>query len=359
MPANLGHVDDEGCYCWHRRTRTPDRPFYRAGYGPSCHLSFERGGSSVALSRHPLLTSEQEKPQLSESYQVAVVDYSDLKSLQFALRGVDTVISTVTGPNQIELIRAAVSVRVRRFAPAEFEGLPQLRPANDPLDRGRTLARQWLAHYRQHIQTTTFVCGILYERFQPGGLRQSQMGRTSGFAGEGDYIMNCRTMAAQVPCYNANNEPNVTICLTAAQDVGKFVTKAIDLPQWPLELRMCGQRVVVRDLVLLVQRLKGKCTVTVYSTILLSSASYPFAMADGVAGRLFTPIQWHNPDSLRSELRLAVLQEDNERQIRLHSLIATAEGRYDFTQPNLNQHFPDVRITPFQEWFIRKWNLRS
>ena len=187
-----------------------------------------------------------------------MVDYANPQSLQYALRGIDTVISTVTGPNQLELIRAAVSVRVRRFAPAEFEGLPSLRSPTSPLDRGRAVARQWLETYRQHIQTTTFVCGILYERFQPGGLYQSSIGLTSGIGGEGDYIMNCRTMSAQVPAYNANNMPNVTICMTAAQDVGKFVTKALDMPQWPPELRMCGQRIALKDLVGLVQRLRGK-----------------------------------------------------------------------------------------------------
>lgn len=187
-----------------------------------------------------------------------MVDYNDIQSLQYALRGIDTVISTVTGDNQIELIKAAVSVRVRRFAPAEFEGPPELQNANDPLDRGRSNARRWLAYYSSHIQSTVFVCGILYERFQPGGLRQSRIGLTSGLSGEGDYIMNCRTMVAEVPCYDANNDPNVTICLTAAQDVGRFVTKALDLPRWPPELRMCGQRMAVKDLVSLVQRLKGK-----------------------------------------------------------------------------------------------------
>jgi len=181
-----------------------------------------------------------------------------MASLQFALRGVDTVISTVSGPNQIELIKAAVLVRVRRFAPAEFEGVPHLRPADDPFDRDRALARHWLAYYSQHIESTAFVCGILYERFQPVGLRQSRMGLTGGLSGEGDYIMNCRTMEAQVPCYDANDDPNVTVCLTAARDVGRFVTKAIDLPQWPAELRMCGERMTVVDLVQLVQRLKGE-----------------------------------------------------------------------------------------------------
>lgn len=69
--------------------------------------------------------------------------------------------------------------------------------------------------------------------------------------------MNCRTMQAKVPAYDAQENMTVTICMTAAQDVARFVTKAIDLPQWPAELRMTGQRVLVRDLVELVQRLKG------------------------------------------------------------------------------------------------------
>lgn len=188
---------------------------------------------------------------------MSVVDYNDIESLKYALRGIDTVISTVTGRSQIELIKAAVSIRVRRFVPAEFEGLPQLRAANDPLDRGRTLARQYLQHYAQFIQSTTFVCGILYERFQPGGLQHTRIGLTSGLSGEGDYIMNCRTMHAKVPAYDADENMTVTICMTAAQDVARFVTKAIDLPQWPAELRMTGQRLLVKDLVELVQRLKG------------------------------------------------------------------------------------------------------
>ena len=212
----------------------------------------------IVVSPRLLLTCLQAQPQLNNAgYQVSVIDYSDVETLKFALRGIDTVISTVTGPNQIELIRAAVASRVRRFAAAEFEGLPQFRSPTDPLDRNRSIAQQWLSYYSQHIQSTTFVCGILYERFQPGGLQQSRMGTTSGFSGEGDYIMNCRIMDAQVPAYDADNIPNVTVCLTAAQDVGRFVTKAIDLKQWPEELRMCGQRVAVKDLVASVQTLKG------------------------------------------------------------------------------------------------------
>ncbi|EMC99005.1 hypothetical protein BAUCODRAFT_145992 [Baudoinia panamericana UAMH 10762] len=279
-----------------------------------------------------VLLSRQERPELSQDYQVSVVDYSSLQSLQFALRGIDTVISTVTGQNQIELIRAAVSVRVRRFAPAEFEGLPELRPANDPLDRGRTLAQQWLHYYAQHMQSTTFVCGILYERFQPGGLLEAKINRTPGFAYEGDYMLDCRAMSGRAPAYNAANAPDVTICMTAAQDVGKFVTKAIDMPQWPRQLKMCGQRITVKNLVRLIQRTKGQ---------------------------VFDPLVWHGPGSLHSALQLATAAGNAAEQIRLHTLIATAEGRYDFTQPDLNNRFPEVQTIPFRTWFIMMWRIQG
>lgn len=146
-------------------------------------------------------------------------------------------------------------MHVRRFAPAEFEGLPS---TVDPLDRGRSIARQWLKHYEQHIQSTVFVCGIFYERFQPGGLNQARIRGIPGIGGEGDFILDCRSFTAQVLTYDSNDSADVTICMTALQDVARFVTRALDLPFWPSELRMCGERIRVRDLVHSVQRLMGE-----------------------------------------------------------------------------------------------------
>lgn len=135
-------------------------------------------------------------------------------------------------------------------------------------------------------------------------------------------------MSAQVPAYDEANNPNVSICVTAAQDVARFVCKAIDLRQWPAEMRMSGERMLVKDLVALVQKLKG---------------------------RMFDPIRWHGSASLRSELESAVAKQDSQEAAQLHALIATAEGRYDFTDPNLNRAFPDVRPISFGDWFVAKW----
>jgi hypothetical protein len=155
---------------------------------------------------------------ISQGYQCQVVDYNDPASLQYALGGVDTVISTVTGTPQLRLIEAAVQSRVRRFAPAEFEGQPGLRGQIDVLDRGKNAALALLRHYQGYIQSTVFVCGILYERFSVNGMRSQHMGSNTGYGNEGDFIANPRTMTALAPIWDAGHNLSC-LCLTSAHDV--------------------------------------------------------------------------------------------------------------------------------------------
>lgn len=164
--------------------------------------------------------------------------------------GVDTVISTVTGKPQIRLIEAALRCRVRRFAPAEFEGRPGLQTPNGILDRGKGAARNLLLSYAAHIESTTFVCGIFYERFAVGGLRAHQMG-TKIASGEGDYIADLRNMTAVAPIYDAANNLS-SLCLTSMHDAAKFVVKSIDMASWPSEMSICGERMTVHSLVTLI-----------------------------------------------------------------------------------------------------------
>ncbi|KAM0719648.1 hypothetical protein Q7P37_003779 [Cladosporium fusiforme] len=283
---------------------------------------------------HPVvLLSRADKPALAaRGFQILIIDYNDADDLKFALRGIDTVISTVTGPNQIHLIKAAVASRVRRFAPAEFEGPPQLRPPNDPLDRSRTSALNWLHHFRNNIEYTAFVCGIFYERFQPGGLPKALIARNTGYHGDGAYMLDCEEMSAEIPAFGATNQPDVMVSMTSVRDVARFVTKAIDLPTWPTELRMSGERINVQNLALLVQKLKNE---------------------------KFQPYVVHSLPTLRAELALAAGKGDWGRGMRLHALIATAEGRYDFSQRNLNNAFPGLQVERFEAFFIRKWELQS
>ena len=169
--------------------------------------------------------------------------------------GVDTVISTVTGKPQLRLIEAAVQCRVRRFAPAEFEGQPGLRVPNSILDRGKSSARTLLQNYAAYIQSTAFVCGIFYERFAVGGLRANQMGANIA-SGEGDYIADLRNMTAVAPVYDAANNYSY-VCLTSIYDAAKFVVRSLDISHWPLEMSMCSERMSVNALIELIKTCRG------------------------------------------------------------------------------------------------------
>ncbi|KAF2838415.1 isoflavone reductase family protein [Patellaria atrata CBS 101060] len=278
-----------------------------------------------------LLLSRSEKPQLAEEYDVEVVDYDDAGSLQHALLGVDTVISTVTGDAQLNLINAAVQCHVRRFMPAEFEGSISRRPVDsqsDPLDRGKGAALQRLEFYRGSIESTVFTCGVFYERFAPHGLAGAGLGIGSGIAGEGAYMVNLRNMMGAAPIYDPLNNL-VYICMTSAQDVARFVVRCLDLDEWPRELRMCGERVSVWDLLATIQEVRG-----------------PFETGN---------IAYLTMNDLTTELTLAQHQGDILRLLRTHHLIATVQGRYDFTHPNLTPQIFGVPTEPFRQWLSRTW----
>lgn len=191
-----------------------------------------------------------------EGWQVLIVDYGNDLDLQFNLAGVDLVISLVSGTSQLALIDAAFNVGVRRFAPAEFAGSSLLRPTGDALDRGQSAALTRLYHYATRgMVYTVLSCGILYERFGPGGTAGANIGHTSGDSGEGDYLMNIRNLSAQVPL-DSSGQPAI-VCLTSAKDVGKFVVSALDLPNWPTELKMFGERRTVSDIVRLGEQMRS------------------------------------------------------------------------------------------------------
>ncbi|KAI9830147.1 MAG: hypothetical protein M1819_005824 [Sarea resinae] len=274
------------------------------------------------------MLSRSPKPALTQKgYQVIVVDYNSQNSLRFALAGIDVVISTISGNPQIYLIDAAVYARVSRFAPSEFEGSPYSRPPGSPLDRGKAAALARLQHWRQYgLQSTVFVCGIFYERFGPGGLAAYGIGAGSGCRGEGDYIMDIRNRKANIPNHNASGQ-FVRICMTSVNDVARFVVAALDLPQWPAELRMCGERLSVSDVVQKGQALRGGPA--------FQTAVYPSG-------------------ALQSELTYARANQDVAWQYRLHHLIATAEGRFDFGNPNMNLMVP-ITTESFSSWLQKVW----
>ncbi|EMD90381.1 hypothetical protein COCC4DRAFT_68924 [Bipolaris maydis ATCC 48331] len=275
-----------------------------------------------------ILSRTHQTSLIASGYNCQTVDYNNAASLQHALMGVDTVISTVLGTPQLRLIEAAVQCRVRRFAPAEFQGQPGLRSQNGLLDRGEDSALALLKHYSGYIQHTVFVCGILYERFSVNGMMSHRMGASTGYGNEGDFIANPRQMTSIAPIYDAAQNPS-WLCLTSAYDVAQFVVRAIDMPTWASEMSMCGERMTVHSLVETIRACRNRAWVS---------------------------IEYQAPANLEYHMTMAQLEGDVAGQRRLAPLLATAEGRYDFVVPAyLNTVFPDIHVTRFQDWFLRNW----
>lgn len=132
-----------------------------------------------------------------------------------------------------------------------------MRPQNDLLDNGRRAA---ILRLHQHealgMRFTVFTCGVLYERFAPGGMAASQIGLRSNIGQEGDYLMDFRNRRAQIPYLNTAGQP-ATICMTSAHDVARMVVAALDLPSWPREFRLRGERLTVRDVVAIAEEVQG------------------------------------------------------------------------------------------------------
>lgn len=186
----------------------------------------------------------------AKGWQVIKVDYTKPTALQYTLTGVDTVISTISGEAEIALIDAAAAVGVRRFVPSEFEGLPYLAPTADILDRGNMKSITRLQYYQGNgsMQYTVFVCGIFYERFAPGGLAAFQIGRGTHISTEGSYLLDFRENKAQIPL-PPGDYGEVWICMTSAQDVAQYVVAALDIPEWPVEFRLYGDRLALPDII--------------------------------------------------------------------------------------------------------------
>lgn len=103
---------------------------------------------------------------------------------------------------------------------------------------------------------TIFVCGVFYERFAPGGMASKQLGKGTYADSEGDYVMDVRDLTAEFPHKNSSGQL-VHICMTSAQDVAKYIVAALEIPEWPTEIRMKGDRMSVRDVVRVAEQMRG------------------------------------------------------------------------------------------------------
>ncbi|KAH9900172.1 NAD(P)-binding protein [Xylariomycetidae sp. FL2044] len=314
-----------------RRTTTVMMRIAIAGAGGFASFladQLSQGANSV------LVLSTREHPEFASiDCQVAVVDYTSLQNLQFTLQGVDLVISTISGAEQLNLIDAARRARVRCFVPSEFEGALNHRPqpGDDPFDNDNSTALEQLRHWstsRQHpMKYTVFSCGVFYERFAPGGLQQYNMGATSRLEQPGSYMIDVGTGNAELPASSPQGR-SVQLVMTSAVDVARFVAAAVDLgiENWPRELKMRGTRMTPQSLEALCSQVRG---------VQFSTITRPFP-------ELMSWVQYYEQN------------RDEARWYTMQHLAQTAMGRYDFRDANLND-MVDVQPIAFETWLFNHW----
>ncbi|KAI1817401.1 isoflavone reductase [Poronia punctata] len=287
-----------------------------------------RAHAVLVLSRmpHPELESDP-----NYDCQVAVVDYNDTDSLQYVLQGVDLVISTISGAEQLNLIDAAGRAGVHTFVPSEFEGSLSHRPNPDPFDNYSSAALQqlhiWSTTRSPRMKYTVFSCGVFYERFARGGLGAYRMGGTCRLPNQGDYMINVGLGTAELPTDSSQGR-QVLICMTSALDVARFVAAAVELgiSSWPREFKLRGARLSPQSILQIcreVTQMEFEVIIRPYHEI----------------------VQW---------LEYYDRNNDIEKCYAMQHLLQTANGRYNFGDPNLN-NLVNVEPMNFRDWMYNEW----
>ncbi|KAK3903001.1 hypothetical protein C8A05DRAFT_33283 [Staphylotrichum tortipilum] len=288
---------------------------------------------------NPLLVlSCRENPEFQEACggcDLTVIDYRNRQALQYALRGSDIIISTISGPEQINLIDAARSVRgMRVFVPSEFEGALANRPDPDPVDRGYVqsalgVVRDFATRSPPQIRYTVFSCGLFMERFAPGGLQSYGIGAGSRVQTPDDYLVNVgEARAVILPTTPGGAQARLS--LTSVYDVAQFITAAIELGtrDWPTEFRMRGETMTVQQLVDACSEVRGvPFNITVY-----------------------------DHETAEAEAQYCQETQDWDRWHFLQKMLQTANERYHVRQPNLN-NATQVQPTTFRTWLQNMWGL--
>lgn len=194
-----------------------------------------------------------------KSWQIVKTDYTPGPDLDYLLTGVDIVISTIAGPEQIVLIDAAANASVSRFVPSEFRESPYFRSDDDPTDnlRGAALTRLEELETEGRLTYAVFSCGLFYERLGPGGLARYHIDTKHSLGEEGDFLVNFRDESAHIPFSEGNA---IQISIISAWDAARYVVAALSLREWPRQFTFQGQQIDVVDLVGICQRTTGKGT---------------------------------------------------------------------------------------------------
>jgi hypothetical protein len=198
---------------------------------------------------------------------------------------------------------------VKRFAPSEWAGV---NGANTVIELYRKL--------KTPVYDKVKAYGIEYTLFTPGIFMEYIASPQEASSSLPAIIAGVDFNKGEASFVGTGDDP---VCLTLAEDVGRFVAAALDLDKWDERSGMVGSRTAWNELIKLGEKVRGKKFVV--NRITVDEA-----------------IKKHddNPESVFANF----LQE---------VYIAVCKGEFDF-EATLNQKLPEVVPTTIEE-FVNKW----
>jgi uncharacterized protein YbjT (DUF2867 family) len=192
------------------------------------------------------------------------VDYTDHASLVGALKDVQTVISVlkIPGPEwleyQVNLLKAAEEVGVKRFAPSEFENGPLLDGKVDIIGLKPPMWQQCKA---RSLECARFSGGMFMNYLGIGkdfnGDAERELDVMQGFV-DVPVIWDIANGVAEVPVRGDGTTPKLT--MTDIRDIGRFVAAACTLPdgKWENSMEMVGDTINIDEVTKLLEDVTGK-----------------------------------------------------------------------------------------------------
>ncbi|GAP84563.1 putative like family protein [Rosellinia necatrix] len=264
-----------------------------------------------------------------------MVDYANKEALTEALRGTHTVLSFVqllSDPDQRtqkNLIDAAISAGVKRFAPSEYGSRGT---DNMAWWQGKQKVREYLREINEKEDV------IEYTLFQPG-LFMDYLAfpyKTSKYVDPLQTVIDFENMRALV----VDGHEDAVMTLTAVADVAAVIALAVDWRgKWPTIGGIRGNRVTISQMLEIGGRVRGR----------------PFTVEkvkveDLEAGDLKT--SWgleavHN--AVSDDQAQALL-----KAVCIGILLSGLKGAWD-SSDDMNQIFPEYEFTPLEEFLAGVW----
>ncbi|KAF2435912.1 NAD(P)-binding protein [Tothia fuscella] len=277
-------------------------------------------------------TTTTDRPEVT----TRAVDYMDNSDLTAALQGIHTVLSFIqllSDPGntlQKNLIDAAITAGVKRFAPSEWASADM---KDMPWWSGKAEIREYLRKINENEKR------IEYTLFQPGLFL--------------NYLAFPHLTSAHITPLNTRfdfrhrraitiAQHNYHITLTTSADLAAIVAAAVSLPEnsWPIDGGIRGNRVTVSEIIAVGEKIRGGAPFNI-DTVKLED------LERGVLDA-----------SWKLETKHASVSEEQAgemmKSVMVGMLVSGAKGGWDVSD-GFNASFPDYEFTKLEEFLGAVW----